>query len=262
MTGRKSIFDWAKEYTGDPVSWDGRGKLIRTFLKELGLKPEHKVLNVGCGCLSEGAPLINYLDAGNYVGLDPNGWLVESALLEMPELEERKPRFYYGSDFQVPERDFDFVVSHSVLSHVADWQLDLALANVRPLVKQGGVWLASYRRGSDDSYSRVWQYPGISEFRFETVTGRAFTHGWDVVEIPEYKERMVRRCRNDFHDWLKLTAITTPAEVNLMRLTVEGREKRDREILQMAERLWREEQEAKARELEEALAEPEPEDEE
>ena len=34
------------------------------------------VLEVGCGCLSAGVPVMRYLQRGHYVGIDPNRWLL------------------------------------------------------------------------------------------------------------------------------------------------------------------------------------------
>jgi hypothetical protein len=40
------------------------------FLTARGLKPEHSLLDLGCGVLRGGIPLIRYLDPGRFVGLD------------------------------------------------------------------------------------------------------------------------------------------------------------------------------------------------
>src|SRR5262245_60611375 len=39
-------------------------------LTSLGLKPWHSVIDIGCGPITVGLPLISYLNRGNYVGLD------------------------------------------------------------------------------------------------------------------------------------------------------------------------------------------------
>jgi hypothetical protein len=59
---RKSIYEWAVEYCGDPESHIKRGEIILSLLLKNGLMPRHKVLDLGCGALSQGKPLIEYLD--------------------------------------------------------------------------------------------------------------------------------------------------------------------------------------------------------
>ena len=56
--------------------WDEIGRLQFDFLRARGLKPAHRPLDIGCGCLRGGIHAIKYLDAGNYYGLDINCWLI------------------------------------------------------------------------------------------------------------------------------------------------------------------------------------------
>ena len=48
-----------KKFTKDPQT-------DVAFLKAMGLKPKHKVLDIGCGGGRLGYELINYLDQNNY----------------------------------------------------------------------------------------------------------------------------------------------------------------------------------------------------
>src|SRR5271165_3310432 len=67
----------AKSYVGTTkVS----GQLQFELLKREGCRPNSKVLDIGCGCLHAGIPLIQYLEKGNYVGVDPNEWLRLTAM--------------------------------------------------------------------------------------------------------------------------------------------------------------------------------------
>ncbi len=42
--------------------WDELGKLQLDFLTESGLKPSHKLLDIGCGCLRGGVHYVKYLE--------------------------------------------------------------------------------------------------------------------------------------------------------------------------------------------------------
>lgn len=200
----KTVYEYAREYTG--ATDLRKGDVILDFLVEEGLQPQHRVLEVGCGCLAVGAPLIRYLDETSYVGLDPNGWLIVAALEEDLTLCAKIPDFVVAGDFMVStDQTFDFVVAHSVLSHVADWQMSQALRNVRMSVDAGAVWLASLRLGPD-SRATEWTYPDVTFFELETVANMADGAGWSVEHVPEYCERLSSVSPADTHDWIRLTA--------------------------------------------------------
>ena len=238
---RKSIYEWAVEYCGDPASHVTRGNMLTEVLCEQGLKPHHQVLDLGCGALSTGVPLIRYLNEGNYVGLDPNGWLIEAALQENSDLLAKNPIFLYNSDFTITRGGpFDYVIAHSVLSHAAYWQLEQALANVRRDCNEGAIWLASLRLDQYDLWNRQWQYPGVSYFRFDTVRVIGFYAGWHVEQAHWLRECLTDKCPNDFHDWVKLTAIPTTEEMNQLRLTEEKWRKRDADVMKKAEEVYAE----------------------
>src|SRR5207237_831903 len=120
-----------------------------------GMTERSRVLEVGCGCLSSGLPLIEHLQSGRYAGIEPNRWLVEAALAKFPHLDTREPRFLWRSDFDASELGmrFDYVIAHSVLSHAAHWQMEALLQRVRDVVDEGAVLLASLRLGDHNSFA-------------------------------------------------------------------------------------------------------------
>ena len=223
MATRRSIWDWSLDYVGDPASWSARGEKIVEFLRENGLTPQSHVLEIGCGNLSQGKPLIELLAPGHYYGLEPNGWLVEAALDRFPALESQSPRFAWNSDFDAVRSavDFDFILAHSVLSHCAHDQLALLLSNTRQVVDDGAVFLCSFRKGQYNSLAETWTYPGHTQFRLETIAVAGLHTGWRVEEVPEYRDRLVEVAPNDLHDWLRLTSVPTSAEWNDRRIAEE-----------------------------------------
>ena len=52
--------------------WEELGQLQLDFMIREGLKPHHKLLDIGCGSLRGGIHYIRYLDVGNYVGDRPS----------------------------------------------------------------------------------------------------------------------------------------------------------------------------------------------
>ncbi|MEU1167133.1 class I SAM-dependent methyltransferase, partial [Streptomyces sp. NPDC005921] len=50
--------------------WLALGRMQFDYLVEHGLRPDHRMLDIGCGNLRGGWRFIGHLDAGNYYGID------------------------------------------------------------------------------------------------------------------------------------------------------------------------------------------------
>ena len=195
------------------------GRRQLSLLKREGCRPSSTVLEVGCGALHAGIPTIEYLDPGNWVGIDPNRWLIDAALTRpgYSELVETKQASFLTVDnFDASSlgRSFDFVLSHSVLSHAAHWQLPLFLHNVGKVLVPGGRILASIRLAQGnafgsggspdgaDSHDAAWVYPGVSWFTLSTVEREARSAGLEVLFKPEYTAFYMAGRNRERHDWL------------------------------------------------------------
>ncbi len=207
----------AREYVG---SNEISGEVQLGLLMRVGLRPSSHVLEIGCGCLSAGLPIVRYLDAGHYVGIDPNVWLRRTVMrtAAVRAVVVRKlPTFLSNDAFDASAlgRSFDFVLSHSVLSHAAYWQLELYLRNVRRVLKPTGVVLASLRlaegnqHGSSgtpdraDSRDDAWVYPGVSWFTSATIAATARDVGLRAIHLPDFTVHYIERRPQEFHDWFR-----------------------------------------------------------
>jgi SAM-dependent methyltransferase len=123
--------------------WDEIGRLQLDFLVEQGLTPEQRFLDVACGALRAGIHFVDYLDAGNYYGIDINGDLLDAGYdIELPEhLREKLPR----SQLQVAERfecdfgvSFDFAIAQSLFTHVPLNSIRLCMYRVAQQMRPGG----------------------------------------------------------------------------------------------------------------------------
>ena len=63
--------------------WDEMGQLQFDFLVRQGLSPEHRLLDIACGCLRGGVHFVRYLQPGNYYGVDVNAPLLERGRYEL-----------------------------------------------------------------------------------------------------------------------------------------------------------------------------------
>lgn len=186
------------------------------LLKRNGLKPHHNVLEIGCGALVLGRPLIQHLDPDRHVGIEPNTWLVDAARGHFPDMgdlfSDKKPIFLDRTDFDASEtgRKFDFVMSHSVLSHAPHWQLPIFFEKVSKILGPYGVVVASLRmfdpngKLMGDSLHEEWQYPGASYFAIETIQREARKVGLEAEHIPEYRALFTRYTPSNIHDWIRV----------------------------------------------------------
>lgn len=215
LVGWKRLED-AKIYVGtDETS----GQLQFELLKREGLARSSRVLEIGCGALHAGVPLMQFLEQGHYVGIDPNEWLRQKAMERKPDVrrlvEEKEARFLTVDDFDASSLGlkFDFVLSHSVLSHAAHHQLEQFLRNASKVLAPQGRIVASIRLAEGNAYGspgtpdkqdsmfKDWQYPGVSFFKMSTIVSTADALGLAAVHKPEYTHFYTRTRAHEYHDW-------------------------------------------------------------
>lgn len=164
-------------------------------LQALGLKPEHQLLDVGCGPLRGGVPFIQYLDPGHYTGIDPSVEACSAAgerILDL-ELDAREPIIDLGTISDYPETvdlsrgPFDFILLFAVLQHLEDDEVKATFRNARPILADGGQLVASVIAGP---YAMVAKWRGFPTFarRRRTYTAWAaeagFTMRRTIEQIP------------------------------------------------------------------------------
>ncbi len=74
--GFRAFIPWLRErhhlelMVGPLGNWDKLQAYQLNLLKSNGLKPQHILLDIGCGPMQGGIAFIKYLDKGNYYGVD------------------------------------------------------------------------------------------------------------------------------------------------------------------------------------------------
>ena len=140
----------------------------------LGLREHHRVLDVGCGSLRVGRLLIPYLAPCNYVGLEPEQWLVADGIAHecgLQQIEVKKPTFIYSSDWSVASLGirFDHILAQSIFSHASKEQIRTCLQNCRRCMHERSVLAATLMLGDVDYEGNEWVYPGVVRYRAQTV---------------------------------------------------------------------------------------------
>jgi cyclopropane fatty-acyl-phospholipid synthase-like methyltransferase len=165
--------------------WDEHRRFQIDLLKTQGLKPHHNLLEIGCGPLTAGIPLIEYLEPSRYVGVDMRSSVLNMSWREVAkaELSSKNPRLICSSSFASEEfgdQRFDYVYSFSVLYHLDNDILDGYFKTVAQRLKSGGVCLANVNTSTP---SDTWlQFPFLMR-SVETYETMASKHDLRTVSL-------------------------------------------------------------------------------
>lgn len=140
--------------------WESHGILQRDFLMELGMKPEHTLLDIGCGVGRAARSFVPYLDVGHYTGIDisPKALQYATWLSESEGWADRKPTFLINSDIGLDE-EFDFLFAHSVFTHLPDWQIEKMICNAAKIVRHKFAFTYKCTEQPNRSGLKQFQYP-------------------------------------------------------------------------------------------------------
>jgi SAM-dependent methyltransferase len=113
------------------------------YLMSRGLKPNHKVLDFGCGSMRVGIWLTSYLNEGSYFGIEPHRKSLEAAATyEIPlhGLVEKRPRLLWDDQYSCEYfgDSFDFVLAFSVFHWLGSEQTSVALTRILKRLNPGG----------------------------------------------------------------------------------------------------------------------------
>lgn len=176
---------------GPPEIWELKRRFQIEFLTAHGLLPEHRLLDIGCGVLRGGIPLIEYLDTGNYAGIEARAHALAEGRKELAaaSLEHKRPLLINESD---PARiqlqaSFDFVWAHSVLYHMPDEIMDAYLGLVAACLGDGGAFYANVMlretpRAADQPEAKWQGFPVLGRSR-DFYRETAASHGLAVEDV-------------------------------------------------------------------------------
>lgn len=146
-----------KEYIGgNGEDWDRRGAFQLYFLRHMGMTSQSKLLEVGCGPGRASRFLIDYLDAGNYCGVDYNADFITAveAISKDNALNVKNPTFEVVRDFNFNHMQpvFDYALLFSVLNHCKPKQRPEFFKRIPTPMKEGGRIYISHADWFDESY--------------------------------------------------------------------------------------------------------------
>lgn len=187
------------------------GKNLFRHLTEIGgLKPHHRVLDVGCGCGRMAVPMIPYLSGpGEYYGFD----IVEEAVCwSQKHIQTKYPRFHFEladvynqhynskgrckpSEYRFSHEDnfFDFTFLTSVFTHMLATEMEHYLSEIVRTLKSGGRCLISLFLLNEESKALMDE--GATPMQFRHSLPNCMVKVKDVPEAAvAYEETFIREC--------------------------------------------------------------------
>ncbi|MEV6549635.1 class I SAM-dependent methyltransferase [Streptomyces sp. NPDC051597] len=183
--------------------WLALGEMQFAYLREHGLRPDQRMLDIGCGNLRAGWRFIAYLEPGHYYGIDisPDILIAAKDTLASRGLQEKLPHLTITRNLTfdfLPESHFDVIHAHSVFSHSPIEVIEECFAHVGRVLKPDGLFDFTFDRteGAEHQVLREDFY-----YRTATLVALAEKHGlaarfmddWETREHGQSKIRVTHR---------------------------------------------------------------------
>lgn len=169
--------------------WDQLSEYQFNFLVKMGVQPHHRLLDIGCGPLQGGLPMIEYLHPGNYSGVDLRPKAIETAYSRVVSagLVPRNPQLVVSSTFgeeELGDRKYDYVWATQILCHLDESLLDQLLEQAAARLTEGGKFLADIigttNNVRDDSHWNGFSFHLHTPEFLEVTSAR---HGLEAREL-------------------------------------------------------------------------------
>jgi SAM-dependent methyltransferase len=135
--------------------WESLGRLQRDFVVSQGLQPDMKFLDIACGSFRAGRLIADYLEPGNYYGVDANESLVQAGWEQ--ELTDAQRQRIPRENLRITDRfdvdfgvRFDMALAHSLFTHLSLNAIRLCLYRLAPVMRPGAVFYATYFEQPED----------------------------------------------------------------------------------------------------------------
>lgn len=171
--------------------WLALGQMQFDYLREHGLRPSDRMLEIGCGNLRAGRLFIAYLDTGNYYGIDISPDILLAAQRTIVEygLQDKLPHLTPVRDLRfefLPEKHFTVVHAHSVFSHSPLEVIEECFAHVGRILAPEGFFDFTFDRteGKEHHVLREDFY-----YRTETLISLAEKYGLSARFMDDWEKR-------------------------------------------------------------------------
>lgn len=177
-----------REFVGPTNEYDLNAAMQFNLLTFLGLREFHTLLDVGCGSLRGGRLFIVYLLPGRYFGIEPEQWLVESAISKEiggDLIELKSPSFNHNSNFacSIFDRKFEYILAQGVFNHAPEWEIRKCVSEAAKCMNSRSIFAATYKQGNKNYNGTDWRYPKYTTYTLARMSEIATVAGLNCVPI-------------------------------------------------------------------------------
>ena len=175
---------------GAPGVWTECQEFQIAFLRRMGLQPHHTLLDIGCGPLRGGIPVIRYLEPGNYTGIDIRPAVVAEAQRQIAKagLQHKQPAVLVSASFgrdELGDRQFDFIWCFQLLYHLEDEQVDQCFSQVVRFMHRESVCLANVNTTEPPSHWKGFPFVQRPLEFYESLAAR---HGLRMRNLGQLRD--------------------------------------------------------------------------
>ena len=188
--------------------WEEQSNLQLNICKKYGLTSESKLLDFGCGCLRGGVKFIDFLNPGNYFGIDINQGLLHAGLnYEVPKANLQHKivleNFLVSNKFDLDyfNTKFDIILAQSVFNHLPLNHLDyftkkaLKVMNGDSKIIMSFYFIEEHEDLTEDKLFIAENFSIITSYIFDTYHYKfsqiqtMLSNDWNITLLNDYHPR-------------------------------------------------------------------------
>ena len=186
----KTEEDRLQRMVGPPGVWNESRDFQIDFLRRRGLQSNHSVLDLGCGPLRGGIPLIRFLDAGKYFGIDVRAEVVEEAKRQVCQhkLMQKTPTIVLSDEFgrrELCRWRFEYVWCFQLFYHLEDNLVDDCFRQISHVLAQQGQCYANVNLTLTEGTWKEFPYVQRSLQFYDSLADR---HGLRLHDLGQQRE--------------------------------------------------------------------------
>ena len=156
-------------------------------LRAADLKPDHSLLDIGCGPLQGGIAFARYLNSNRYTAVDIEPTRIREgyAQIARQNLEAKNPRLLLSTSFgddELGAEKFDFMWASQIICYFDEAMMGRLFRFVRKRLQPGGKLLG-------DIYS-----PDHYEFKYQESQGKYIRHTPESFQLQAAQQGLQARC--------------------------------------------------------------------
>ena len=185
-----------------------RGAYHVSYLQRYGLKPDHTVLDFGCGFGRTGIPLIQYLEPGGYVGVEISKERLRLAeeWTELESLQSKRPRWLLEFDnalSYLEDDSIDVIWAQSVLTHMPKREVEIFMGAARRVLRPGAAMMFNFTVSEDAAAHRS----NVKDYRYppEQIEALCKSEGFTYERLDDWQDDLDEDARASHNHMIKAT---------------------------------------------------------